>query len=385
MADNNIDESMSERNNFVEMVKRLTKQIYKIKSGIVSETVGNHDTDINTRSVMNRSSVAMRMSAGSGLSMSGIPESESETTGSENNNSQTMKDIMDKFSSMEKSQTEIMANLAVKILQMEDKFVGKESNKAKTHSQKESDKTDKTVTVSDIPELSDISDDDMESDDEQDDQDVGCSLDQMLDEVDEDFFLELEKEYEEDKKFGPEIDISMAKLAETAIEKPLKDEEYHKLTEKCLVPENCKKIKVPLVNREVRKPNEKEMWLCKRYIANEKILRTDKEYVIKTETLRNKEQKVFVSTVKPYKPVTKSTIARRVKIVMKSSGINIECFGPHSCRSASQSAALGQGLKLDNIMKSAGWKSTTTFQNFYNKTIFTDNESNLAHQVAIVE
>ncbi|XP_052105945.1 uncharacterized protein LOC127738657 [Mytilus californianus] len=253
MAENNIDQSTSERNNFAEMVKRRTKEIYKIKSGKVSETMGNHDTDINTRSVMNRSSDAMRTSAGSGiLRMSGNPESESETNGTENNNSPTIKDMMDKFSSMEKSQTEIMANLAVNILQLQDKVSGKELNKAKTHPQKESDRT-VTVSASDIPELSDISDDDMESEEEQDDQDFGCSLDQMLDEVDEDFFLELEKEYEEDKKFGPEIDSAMAKLAETAIEKPLKDEEYQKLTDKYLVPLNCKKIKVPLVNRELWK------------------------------------------------------------------------------------------------------------------------------------
>ncbi|CAC5365271.1 unnamed protein product [Mytilus coruscus] len=186
MAENNIDQSTSERNNFAEMVKRRTKEIYKIKSGKVSETVGNHDTDINTRSVMNRSSDAMRMSARSGiLRMSGNPESESET--SENNNSPTMKDMMDKFSSMEKSQTEIMANLAVNILQLQNKVSGKELNKAKTHPQKESDRT-VTVSASDIPELSDISDDDMESEEEQDDQDVGCSLDQMLDEVEKTSF-----------------------------------------------------------------------------------------------------------------------------------------------------------------------------------------------------
>ncbi|CAG2218445.1 unnamed protein product [Mytilus edulis] len=252
MADSNIGNSTSERNNFAEMVKRRTKEIYKIKSGKVSETVGNHDTDMNTISI-NRSSDAMRMPEGSAiLRMSGNPESESETNDHENNNSPTMKDMMNKFSSMEKSQTEIMANLAVNILQLQDKVSGKESNKTKTHSQKESDRT-VTVSVSDIPELSDISDDDMESEEEQDDQDVGCSLDQMLDEVDEDFFLELEKEYQEDKKFGPEIDSAMAKLAETAIEKPLKDEEYQKLADKYLVPENCKKIKVPLVNRELWK------------------------------------------------------------------------------------------------------------------------------------
>ncbi|CAC5380671.1 unnamed protein product [Mytilus coruscus] len=101
----------------------------------------------------------------------------------------------------------------------------------------------------------------------------------------------------------------------------------------------------------------------------------------KNRNSSNKEQKVFISTVKPYKPVTKSTIARWVKTVMESSGINIEYFGPHSCRSASTSAALGQGLKLDTIMKSAGWKSAKTFQKFYNKTIITDNESNLAQKI----
>ncbi|CAC5412249.1 unnamed protein product [Mytilus coruscus] len=119
-----------------------------------------------------------------------------------------------------------------------------------------------------------------------------------------------------------------------------------------------------------------------RYIINEKlcILRTYEEYVRKTETLRNKEQKVFISTVKPYKPVKKSTIARWVKTVMESSGINIEYFGPHSCRSASTSAALGQGLKLDTIMKKGG-NQQKTFQKFYNKTIITDNESNLAQKI----
>ncbi|VDI56195.1 Hypothetical predicted protein [Mytilus galloprovincialis] len=95
MADSNIGNSTSERNNFAEMVKRRTKEIYKIKSGKVSETVGNHDTDMNNRSI-NRSSDAMRMPGGSGiLRMSGNPESESETNENENNNSPTMKDMIE--------------------------------------------------------------------------------------------------------------------------------------------------------------------------------------------------------------------------------------------------------------------------------------------------
>ncbi|CAG2238095.1 unnamed protein product [Mytilus edulis] len=61
----------------------------------------------------------------------------------------------------------------------------------------------------------------------------------MLDEidmVDEYLFFKLEKEYEKDKKFGTEIDIAMTELAETAIGKPLYDEEYLNLTDKYLVP-----------------------------------------------------------------------------------------------------------------------------------------------------
>lgn len=65
----------------------------------------------------------------------------------------------------------------------------------------------------------------------------------MLDEidmVDEYLFFKLEKEYEKDKKFGTEIDIAMTELAETAIGKPLYDEEYLNLTDKYLVPRKCK-------------------------------------------------------------------------------------------------------------------------------------------------
>ena len=70
---------MNQRQFFAEMVKRRTKEINKIKSGKVSETVGNHNTDINTRSV---SADAMHMPAGSGiLSMSGNQQVKGKPTG----------------------------------------------------------------------------------------------------------------------------------------------------------------------------------------------------------------------------------------------------------------------------------------------------------------
>ena len=87
----------------------------------------------------------------------------------------------------------------------------------------------------------DLSDDDLDSGEE-----IDITIGSMLEEDDENtaFFLELEKEYEEEKKFGPEIDGTMAKLADTAIEKPMKEADYQKLVEKYLIPENCQKIQV---------------------------------------------------------------------------------------------------------------------------------------------
>ena len=52
-------------------------------------------------------------------------------------------------------------------------------------------------------------------------------------------------------------------------------------------------------------------------------------------------------------PVTKSTLARWIKAVLVSSGIDISMYIPHSTRSVSTSAA---------VLKTAGWKKDCVFR-----------------------
>ena len=49
--------------------------------------------------------------------------------------------------------------------------------------------------------------------------------------------------------------------------------------------------------------------------------------------------KLFVSFIKPYSGVSRDTIARWLKLVMKSAGIDLNTFSPHSTRAAATSAA----------------------------------------------
>ena len=88
-----------------------------------------------------------------------------------------------------------------------------------------------------------------------------------------------------------------------------------------------------------------------------------------TEKLRGSETSLFVSFCKPYRKVSKDTIARWVKTVMKASGIDTSLFKPHSCRSASVSKANKMRLSLDTILRTAGWSCDSTFRKFYDKPI----------------
>ena len=108
------------------------------------------------------------------------------------------------------------------------------------------------------------------------------------------------------------------------------------------------------------------------YPANPKlcVMTTLKEYIKRTEPLReeNKETKLFISSRKPHKSVTTCTLARWMKSVLASSGIDTNTFSAHSFRSASTSTAFAQGVTLNEIMKTADWSNAKTFSEFYLRT-----------------
>ena len=92
-------------------------------------------------------------------------------------------------------------------------------------------------------------------------------------------------------------------------------------------------------------------------------------YLKRTQHLLQDTTKVFLSYVKPFKPVSRDTISRWLKMVLHNAGIDTTIFKSHSIRAASCSKASSRSVPVDSIMKAAGWSSETTFQKFYNKPI----------------
>lgn len=103
------------------------------------------------------------------------------------------------------------------------------------------------------------------------------------------------------------------------------------------------------------------------------VVTTLREYLARANELRGQCKQVFISYLKPFRPVSRSTISRWVKVVMKEAGINVDKFKPHSPRSTSTSKASLCSVPLDQIMSAAGWSSATTFARFYNKPIDVNN------------
>ena len=99
------------------------------------------------------------------------------------------------------------------------------------------------------------------------------------------------------------------------------------------------------------------------------VYRTFEEYVRRTSSLRGDEKRLFISFIKPYKPVASTTISRWIKTVLELSGIDIETFKSHSTRGASASKAKQSGVPLPEIMKTAGWSSAETFAEYYNRPV----------------
>ena len=85
------------------------------------------------------------------------------------------------------------------------------------------------------------------------------------------------------------------------------------------------------------------------------------------------ENLLFLSYIKPHKPVSSSTLARWTKSVLSLAGIDATIFKPHFPRSAASSAAFNAGVALSDILEAADWTNESTFTRFYKRTIVNDN------------
>lgn len=95
-----------------------------------------------------------------------------------------------------------------------------------------------------------------------------------------------------------------------------------------------------------------------------------KHYIESTRLIRNGEEYLILSIVKPFKRVGTQTISRWLKDVLNISGIDVSKYSAHSYRHASVSKAADKGCSVDIIFKYAGWtEKSKVFGRFYHRSI----------------
>ena len=87
-----------------------------------------------------------------------------------------------------------------------------------------------------------------------------------------------------------------------------------------------------------------------------------------TKSIR-KSNKLLLSFVKPYKPISTSALSKWCVSTLQQAGVDITVFRSHSTRSASTSHSQRKGLFIKQINKAAGWSFVQTFAGFYRKPI----------------
>jgi hypothetical protein len=116
--------------------------------------------------------------------------------------------------------------------------------------------------------------------------------------------------------------------------------------------------------------NHQEELVFKEYPPNRKICVVTyiKEYLERTKNLRGEENQLLISYQKPHKRVSRDTVRRWTKNILKAAGVDLTIFTPHSTRSASTSKAATK-IQLKTVLKSAGWRGESNFAKYYKRPI----------------
>ena len=89
---------------------------------------------------------------------------------------------------------------------------------------------------------------------------------------------------------------------------------------------------------------------------------------------------LFLLHIKPHNPVKSQRKAHWIKDTLKKAGVDTNTFKAHSVREASTSTAVGKGLHIADVLKTADWSSESTFRQFYYQSS-TSAEKNFAQPV----
>lgn len=134
------------------------------------------------------------------------------------------------------------------------------------------------------------------------------------------------------------------------------------------------KIRIGDLLKQSRPNNHLSELFISQYVLDQDlcVVRTYQHYLERTEKLRQ-DTRLFIKTQKPYTWVSKSTLSHWIKDVLSQAGIDMNCFSPHSTRSASCSAAAASNVPIDTVLRTAGWKRENTFRKFYNRPVSNDS------------
>ena len=90
-----------------------------------------------------------------------------------------------------------------------------------------------------------------------------------------------------------------------------------------------------------------------------------KDYLERTREFRKDQTQLFISWISK-KPVSRTTLARWLKLVLSLAGIDTQKFKAHSYRGAGLSKAFQRGASIHQIVEAGNWSNCGIFKNYYN-------------------
>ena len=106
----------------------------------------------------------------------------------------------------------------------------------------------------------------------------------------------------------------------------------------------------------------------KKWLCVVECLRAYETMTAGHRNLQSEAQSLFLSYIRPFKPVTSQRIAHWIKEILSDAGVDTRVFKAHSVCGASVSAAKEKGVGITNILEMADW-SRTTISNNYAQTL----------------
>ena len=102
------------------------------------------------------------------------------------------------------------------------------------------------------------------------------------------------------------------------------------------------------------------------------IVQTIRHFLQKTCSLRGSVTRLFITSQKPHKAISRDMLSRWMKSVMNNAGIDVSMFRPHSTRAASSSAVHAMHIPISTILRTVGWSKDCVFRKYYNKPVVMD-------------